>query len=47
MAHAGLMFCSIFVGSMAIGLAGGVCASFFFGQLALHRLGLGLGLGLR
>ena len=37
MAHAGLMFCSIFVGSMAIGLAGGVCASFFFGQLELHR----------
>ena len=37
MAHAGLMFCSIFVGSMAIGLAGGVCASSAFGQLELHR----------
>ena len=35
--HAGLMFGSIFVGSMVIGLAGGLCASFAFGQLELHR----------
>ena len=36
-AHAGLMFCSIFVGSMVIGLVGGLCASFAFGRLQLHR----------
>ena len=36
-AHAGFMFCSIFVGSMVIGLVGGLCASFAFGHLQLHR----------
>ena len=30
------MFCSSFVGSMVIGLLGGVCASFLFGRLQLR-----------